>query len=119
MVKRLWFYIVCWKHRNTPFYELADQYSLVLKAARRCAYDLKHAGSDLELYAKHTDGGKIGNDYWERSKMWLGIFSPTGGKDYRHRMHVEIMTLELEVVRLKRLCMDNGVNSEDINKVPF
>ena len=73
---------------------LLEQYTLVLKAARRCAYDLGHAASEC----KDRDMGKL---YHARHNMWLEIFSPTGGKDYRHDLHRQIAQLEREIEDLK------------------
>ena len=109
-MKALWFYLVCWKHRKTPRYEMLDQYTLVLKAARRCAYDLRHAADGV----KDTEEAKI---YHERAYMWQEIFSPTGGKDYRHRMHQEIFSLECDVARLMKILKENGIEAE--KEFPF
>ena len=109
-MRALWFYILCWKHRNDTRYEMFEQYTLVLKAARRCAYDLRHAASGV----KDEGESKI---YHDRAYMWQEIFSPTGGKDYRHRMHGEIRQLESEISRLLKVLKDNGI--EETKHIPF
>jgi hypothetical protein len=118
MFKKLWFYVICWKYRNTPFFELADQYSLLLKAARRCSYDMSHCSSELDMALSRTNEKAI-IDFHERSRMWLGLFNPDGGKDYRHRLHHDINNLDLEISRLKRLCDEHKINHEDPDRIPF
>ena len=113
-MKKLWFYIVCWKHRKYTRFEMFEQYVLILKAARRCAYDLGHASSEI----KHNDN--FGSDfYWEQHEGWLDIFSPTGAKDYRHKLHQQIDNREYEIERLKKLCVKNGIDPEDPDAIPF
>jgi len=54
---------------------------LIVKAGRRCAYDLDHAAGMIH-----------GDPYWrnklgERAKYWLTIFDPADGpKDYQSRL---------------------------------
>ena len=117
-MKMLWFYIICWKQRNKPFSELAQQYELTLKAARRCAYDLSHCSSELYMY---TDNKNISPwaDYESMSRNWLDIFSPDGIKNYRHALHGEISRLESDVDRLRRLCLENGIDPNDPHGIPF
>lgn len=88
-------------------------HALTVLAARRCAYDLKHAAQDL--------GGPAGDLYLERAGMWLDIFNPTDGpKQYRHSLHNEIFHLECQVDRLKKLLEDNGIEDpDDPDKIPF
>lgn len=117
-MRLLWFYIVCWKHRNDCRFEFFEQYTLVLKAARRCAYDLTHCAGDLSLELSRNNEKSI-VDYHKRSQMWQDIFSPTGGKDYRHDLHYDIDKAEREVTRLQELCTKNGIDYYDPNGIPF
>jgi hypothetical protein len=119
-VKWLWFYIVCWKHRNDTRFEFFEQYTLVLKAARRCGYDLSHAATDIFMsYTKsEEERSKSEEFYSDRSQQWLEIFAPTGAKDYRHKLHMEIWELERKVDKLKKLCEENGIQ-HDIDEIPF
>jgi hypothetical protein len=87
-----------------------EQYTLVLKGARRCAYDLKHAS------AARADDGPM---FYERANMWLEVFSPTGGKDYRHELHSEIDSLDREIERLKQVLIKNNVDHVDPDSIPF
>jgi len=112
-MKWLWFYVVCWKHRNDTRAEFIEQYTLILKAARRCGYDLRHAADDL-----CRNGGDDYTFYDERADGWLDIFSPTGAKDYRHKLHLEIWNLESKVDKLKKLCEENGIE-HDADEIPF
>lgn len=110
-----------WRIRDRSHSSLIESYLVLLKSARRCAYDLDHAVS----FIKSSNNGK---DSWERLIMqpraahWLKIFSPTGVKDYKLQLHDEIDRLELKVSQLKRLLAENNIElptyiSDD--EVPF
>lgn len=98
-----------WKFRNLHHRELVEIYGLTMLAARRCAYDLGHA-------ADFVRDREFSKRYSERSRMWLGIFEPTGGKNYRHEMHREISNLASRVRELERLCEENNI---DHGGMPF
>ncbi len=101
-MEKLWFYIVCWKHRNVLSHEFLEQYMLILKAARRCAYDLAHAGGNLY-------GTPYAEFYSKRARMWQNLFTPQGGKDYRHDLHIKITDLESKLELLEELCEKNNI----------
>lgn len=81
-------------------------------AARRCAYDLKHAGSELEIA-----GSRFENDYNERADMWLDIFTPDGTKQYRHILHREITMQEIRIKEYKELLKKHNIPFND--NIPF
>lgn len=86
---------------------------LIVKAGRRCAYDLAHAADQLP-------DKRSRELYEQRARMWQDIFNPAHGpKDYRHDLHREIAKLESEVYRLKSLCTEHGIKGEDPNEIPF
>jgi hypothetical protein len=84
---------------------IEDSYLILLKSARRCAYDLSHAGSDLSLL---PDDGLERPDYYERAHYWLKLFAPDGIKNYRHEMHLEIWRLEQQVKDLEKQLRAKG-----------
>lgn len=86
---------------------------LVIKAARRCAYDLAHA-ADWQLDAEQR------KMFQARAKNWLTIFNPANGpKDYRHRMHVDISMLEIKIRRLQELCRKHDIDLGDLDEDLF
>ena len=109
MFKRL---IELWRQRNTPRAHLAEQHQLLVKSARRCAYDLKHAADDVRDFTAREI-------FEDRAHMWLQIFSPDGVKDYRHSLHRKISEQRSEIERLKKLCEENGIDYTDPDGVPF
>lgn len=115
-MKKLWFYIVCWKHRNDTRFELLEQYVLILKAARRCGYDLRHAADKLCWDEKDKEDFEF---FSARAEGWLDIFAPTGAKDYRHQLHMDIWNLESKVEKMKKVCDEAGVEYEDPDIIPF
>ncbi|MDS1141764.1 hypothetical protein RE432_15085 [Pusillimonas sp. SM2304] len=89
----------------TPEGAQRELMELIVKAGRRCAYDLAHAADWL------PDPGSQAT-YRARAKMWINIFDPANGpKDYRHRLHQEIFMLERRIERLKALCIKHGVDA--------
>lgn len=103
----------CWRQRNTPWRDMAEEYALLTKMARRCAYDLGHAASAYQPEGWHK--------MWsEKSDRWLSIFSPDGIKDYRHSLYNDIDKLELRVERLREFCKANGLDPEEVDEtMPF
>ena len=108
-----WKQLIKFLHRKDDRAELFEQYTLILKAARRCAYDLKHADHDVWRVTRKPSG------YHERSLMWLEIFEPTGAKDYRHKLHHKIDDLHSTIARLNALCEENGIDPIDPDAIPF
>lgn len=96
-----------WMFRDRSREQLEEEYSVLLKSARRCAHDLDHALN------------WIPRDHWansmfqDRAQHWLKIFSPDGMKDYRIDLHYEIEELERDVRRLKNILDSNGIRYED------
>lgn len=111
-MKKFFFLLLYWQHRNTPYDEVFEQYTLVLKAARRCAYDLAHAADMIDRRGHYAEFSEI---FAKNARMWLGIFSPTGAKDYRHRLHQEANMLELRVERLRDFCQKNGLDPNTVD----
>jgi hypothetical protein len=82
----------------------AELYQLLIKAARRCAYDLRHCAAFVPPESIFDS-----SFFEERANHWLEIFEPDGVKDYRHRLHREISTLELHNEGYKRLLKEHGI----------
>lgn len=103
--------------RRTPHQELAQQHELLIRLARRCAYDFNHA-------ADH-----IPPDHWtaelrwsERARHWVGLFqSGNPAKDYRHQLHRELANLESQVRKLEAFITANGLDVSEANpdRMPF
>ena len=86
---------------------------LMVKAGRRCAYDLRHA-------ADHISDKELAEIFSDSADYWLTIFNPAQGpKDYRTRMHHEIYTLEMLVNRLSNLALEHGATQNEIDAVKF
>lgn len=95
---------------NSPAHVLVEEHLLLVLAARRCAYDLKHAASELERY-------DASDNYSDRCEMWLNIFTPDGTKIYRSRFHREINQLERDIEKYKKVLEENGIKYDP--DVPF
>jgi len=108
-MSKLWSW---WKWRNTSYSDMAEIHELIVKAARRCAYDLKHAANDLSFTKE-----PFADEYLARADMWLDIFAPGGDKNYRHRLHRDISLLEMQIGTYQKLLADHGI--EDPGTIPF
>lgn len=81
----------------------AELLEIIVKAARRCAYDLEHAADQI-IDRKQSDM------YHERAKMWQVIFNPANGpKDYRNSLHKEIWVKDMHIRKLKELCKKHNI----------
>ena len=117
MIRSTLRFLQYWKHRDTPHAHLAETLDLVTLAARRCAYDLKHAGNSLII--RGSEGHETGEWYVERSRMWVDIFDPTdNGKHYRHALHREISQLEHRIEGYQKLLASHGIEDPHPN-FPF
>ena len=105
MIKR---FVAIWKLYDTPVGEMAELLELMVKAGRRCAYDLRHAADDVSLPMR--DPKEQAQMWYDRARYWLSVFNPADdGKSYRSRLYHEICDLEMEIERLKRLCVANNI----------
>jgi hypothetical protein len=68
-----------------PYIVQKELFELLVKAGRRCAYDLKHAFEHIpkdDVIKPMLEG---------RAEMWLRVFNPDGGvKDYRADLHRDL-----------------------------
>ena len=105
-----------WRQRNTPRAELVEINRLLVKAGRRCAYDLRHAADELSASGANDCAAR----YYDRASDWLSVFNPADdGKNYRDELHEEIGSLVAEIKRLKQLCRDNDIDPTNPKKLPF
>lgn len=95
----------------TPQEAQNELVQLLVKGARRCAYDLRHAADDA----------RDNSELWrQRAEMWIGIFDPGDGlKDYRHRLHQVISDQESTIEGLRNLCRINAIEMGRFGEPPF
>jgi len=92
---------------------MAEEYALLTKMARRCAYDLGHAVDDMRP-------GHMQEILKDAPAMWLNIFSPDGVKDYRHDLYRSIDKLNSRIKHLREFCKANGLDPEEVDEtMPF
>lgn len=93
-----------WKKAPAPLDVLAEQLEVVIKAGRRCAYDLKHAASDV-------NDPEMRRIFSSRADTWLTIFAPVDGpKDYVSRLNREINQLQRDIRALKAEAKKHGLD---------
>jgi hypothetical protein len=82
---------------------------LVIKAGRRCAYDLKHAANAMPLN-DDMFGHKF---YHQRADMWLKVFDPVDmGKNYKHELHHVIYAQDYVIEKYRELVKKHGIENE-------
>lgn len=96
-----------------------ELYELLIKAARRCAYDLGHASQDINRDVTHWSG-ESGQQYWnDKHYSWLRIFSPDGMKLYRHELHYDIDRLATLVDNYREWFKDANIEDPIYDGIPF
>lgn len=102
MNKPAWFYsLLRWLSGNDPYFALLEQHNLLIKTARRCAYDLKHCVDGLPAKSNLREFGME-----ERANFYIGLFqSGNSMKDYR----IELIR---EIEKLEDLLKKNGINKD-------
>lgn len=90
---------------------------LLVKAGRRCAYDMKHMVSimssmsqTLKLYGHEEWRMHEHERYQARAENWLQIFNPADdGGDYRDRLHHQISDLQTQIGKYKELLAKHNI----------
>lgn len=99
---------------------------LIMKAGRRCAYDLKHAAQAMGYLSQRLKDAGLADDwrcaeyerYSQRASMWQGIFNPgDDGKNYRDRLHHTIRDLENQIEKYQELLAKHGIPNH--REIPF
>ena len=99
----------------TPEQATRELHDLLVKAGRRCAYDLRHASHEIR-------DRELSEMFADRANHWLSIFNPGNDqKNYRHRLYTIIEELEIRIERLQERCVANNVDISDLqdNDIPF
>lgn len=83
-------------------HELSEAYSMMMKFARRCAYDLRHASS-------HVPRGEFRELFEKRSEEWISLFDPDRMKQYRVEILQQLEEAESENLRLRTQLKEAGI----------
>ena len=104
------------KEENYTPQDAQNEYiEILVKAGRRCAYDLRHAADEIASPIYRTK-------MYERADLWLKVFNPADDhKNYRHHLHDVIGELERQIDKLVARCAEHNVDVSDIIKddLPF
>lgn len=83
-----------------------ELFELLVKAARRCNYDLNHAADNI------TDE-TLREMFRKRFAMWKAIFEPANGiKDYRSKLYMQKAMLEVKLERAIELLDKNKIDHD-------
>lgn len=102
-------------HDYTAEQAQQEHIELLVKAGRRCAYDLKHATD----FMKGDDD--LRDALVKSYEKWLTVFNPgDDGKNYRHRLHHTIIELDRKCETLMAICKRNKIETPwDEDELPF
>jgi hypothetical protein len=82
-----------------------EMLELAIKAGRRLMHDFDHAINEI------PEDNRFRHVFLSRAEHWRTIFYPDNGiKNYRNSLHQEIDNLERELMRLKKLLTDSGID---------
>lgn len=85
--------------------QILQDYEVLVRLARRCAYDFSHACDYVRLPSYLSD-----LNYQERARMWIALFAKGNpGKDYRIRQSQQLEEAERAVQELVRLCQVHDI----------
>ena len=101
----------------TPEEAQNEYIELLVKAGRRCAYDLSHAADLVESYSP-----EIKETFRLRAKHWQKVFNPGNDhKNYRAQLHAYIDQLEYKTHKLIKLLEERGIDHSEITQddIPF
>ena len=82
-----------------------EMLELAIKAGRRLMHDFNHMLSEV------PDDNEWKKEYRERGAHWQSVFYPDDGmKNYRTRLHQEIMNLNHQLARAHKLLIEHGID---------
>lgn len=98
--------------------DMKELLELVVKSARRCAYDLHHAAGMIDRSGWYSEYRTV---FAEKSNRYLTIFNPADdGKSYRAKLHNEIDRLEMAIEKVREYCRKHGIDEHEVlGELPF
>lgn len=100
----------------TPEAAQHELMEVLVKAGRRCAYDLRHAADYI------SDNKELRDMMYHRASHWIGVFNPGNDqKNYRQELHSIIENRERIIEKLKERCKEHGLDVSDLtdSDIPF
>jgi hypothetical protein len=93
--------------------DTVETLELTIRAARRCAYDLRHC-ADYVARPRGIDAEMV-KMFGERADHYVALFqSGNSMKDYRHRLHHTIDEQERTIERLRELLAQHKIDDPTI-----
>lgn len=93
-----------WK--RDPASDYRAQHEILIRLARRCAYDFAHAADFIP--PRDPIAKDLG--YPARAQWWISVFqSGNPAKDYRNKIVMELGTAENTIEQLISLCEKNNI----------
>lgn len=97
MIQRLKAFYKLWRSPEVDY--MAD-YEMLIRLARRCAYDFSHSAEDMGLIISFSETSrKPFTDWYKTAQFWIRLFAKGNpGKDYRHKLMNRNADLERALV---------------------
>jgi len=87
---------------SSPDLDYREDYETLVRLARRCAYDLRHAADDVPR--------ENWMNWAARANSWVSLFAKGNpGKDYRLQLQLDLSSATDDAKRLIALCRERGV----------
>jgi len=94
---------------------LMEAHDIMIRCARRCAYDLGHA---IDLIDNHDD--MLVQMLIRKQKHWIDLFKGgNSAKDYAVRLHDELDRADETIERLYALLDAAGIEDPKDKRLPF
>ena len=108
MIQRLKALYRLWR---SPELDYMADYEMLIRLARRCAYDFSHAADDLGLIISFSGTDKKPfTDWYKTAQYWIKLFSKGNpGKDYRNRLTNRNSELEYALAECMQILKDNNI----------
>lgn len=100
----------------TPEAAQRELMDVLVKAGRRCAYDLRHAADFMD------SNRELQKTMYHRAAHWISVFNPgKEQKNYRQELHEIIRNREDIIEKIKARCKQHGIDISDLtdSDIPF
>jgi hypothetical protein len=91
---------------------IAD-YETLIRLARRCAYDFKHASDYIPTEERPKINWLSGINWGQRATMWTDLFAKGNpGKDYRQDLVRDLDMATMAVESMMEVMKENGLEDK-------
>lgn len=110
--------IIKWSYKKDPSVYISEDYEILIRMARLCAYDLEHVIQDLP----RTSFLITTFDIEDRARRRSRLFAGNPGKDYKIKLATNLDNANEKLDSIYEYCEENGIQLPDNLKdtrIPF